>query len=118
MHVQTGTILSIGESEKINENMTKRKFVIKTEGQYPQTLEFECINKATESLNFRKVGERVEVKFDIKGREWNGKYFVNLQAFAINKENTQNQAPTTPSVEEPYAPIGSNTPGDEDDLPF
>ena len=30
-----------------------------------------------------KKGDKVTVTFDINGREWNGKYFVNLAAWKI-----------------------------------
>jgi len=30
-------------------------------------------------------GDTVEVDFDLRGREWNGKYFTNLQAWRISR---------------------------------
>jgi hypothetical protein len=30
-------------------------------------------------------GDNIEVEFDLRGREWNGKYFTNLQAWRINR---------------------------------
>jgi single-strand DNA-binding protein len=42
-----------------------------------------------------KEGQEVEVSFNLRGREWNGKYFTNLEAWKVfGIENTQK--PETP----------------------
>jgi hypothetical protein len=36
-------------------------------------------------LDIINTGDEVEVTFGLKGREYNGKYFTNLDGFRINK---------------------------------
>jgi hypothetical protein len=37
-------------------------------------------------LDGAKVGQECEVKFDLRGREYNGKYYVSLNAWDIRVE--------------------------------
>lgn len=61
----------------------KREFVIETESNYPQLVKFEFTKDKCILLDSFKVGQTVKVGFNINGREWNGKFFVNLQAWRI-----------------------------------
>ena len=77
-----GTIKQIGEVQTFDSGFCKREFVITTEDQYPQEIKFEAIKeKATDFEKHRKLGERVMVKFNIRGNEYNGRHFVNLQMY-------------------------------------
>jgi hypothetical protein len=55
-------------------------------------------------LDGAKVGQECEVKFDLRGREYNGKYYVSLNAWDIRIATT---APSKPIEDEI-----------DDDLPF
>ena len=63
----------------------KREFVISTAEQYPQQVKFTAVKDKCEKLEGIKEGDLVEVKFDVRGREWNDKYFVDLNAWDIKK---------------------------------
>ena len=63
-------------------------------------------------LDSFEVGEDVNISFNVRGNEWQEKYYVNLQAWKISKEavaSTQSAAP---------APAANNNASEEDDLPF
>ncbi len=63
----------------------------------------------------------IKVHFDLRGREWNGKFFTNLNAWRI--ESVQPDAPAAPDAP-PAAddfPTAADEPadtGDFEDLPF
>ena len=43
-----------------------------------------CVVARKRIVNQLSKGDKVNVSFDINGREWNGKYFVNLVAWKID----------------------------------
>ena len=81
-----GTIKVIEDEQQFDSGFTKREFVVTTEGDYPQDVKFELIKDKTSVLDNYKVGQDVEVDFNLKGNEWNGKYFVNLQAWKLTSQ--------------------------------
>lgn len=84
----------------------KRNLVGTTDGDYPQTLDFEFFGKNVDLLEDVRPGDVVEVKFDLRGREWTnpntGKtsVFVTLSAYGLH--NLMGEIP--PSSNEPHPP--------------
>jgi len=62
--------------------------------------------KVDNFLKYNSVGDSVDVDFNIRTNEYNGKYYTSLQAWKVYKENAT-QAPQPSIVEEII-----------DDLPF
>lgn len=86
MHELTGTVKEIFEEQTFGSGFNKREFVITDEAdKYPQEIKFECVKEKVELVNSLNKGDRVKVTFDIRGREWQGKYFVNLAAWKVDK---------------------------------
>ena len=72
-------------------------------------------------------GELLKVTFDVRGREYNGKYYVNLNAYRIDKADGSSATPAmsaSATVPPPVPPLSTEEPdnlrpiGDDDDLPF
>ena len=61
--------------------------------------------KVDKFLKFNKVGQDVDVEFNVSCNEWKGKYFTSLQAWKVFKAE---------KIEEPQL----ETVSEEDDLPF
>lgn len=102
----TGTIKLISEVEAFDSGFSKRAFVVTTAEEYPQEIQLEFVKDKTALLDSFKVGDKVEVSYNLRGREWEGRYFVNLNAWRIAKSEQSEQVQTpTPQ------PAG-------DDLPF
>ena len=59
-------------------------------------------------------GDELEVSFNISSREYNGRYFHNIDAWKISKEATSN-APETIPPDTDLEPLGDD---EADDLPF
>ncbi|NIO44043.1 MAG: DUF3127 domain-containing protein [Candidatus Aenigmarchaeota archaeon] len=101
----TGTIKLIGEVQEFDSGFRKLEFVLTTKEQYPQDVKFEITqDKINNFTQYNKVGDEVEVSFNLRGNEYNGKYYTNLQAWKVFKANQQNDSlqdqPKTEEVEE------------------
>jgi hypothetical protein len=110
----TGKIKLINDIQTFDSGFSKREFVITTIEQYPQDVKFEVVKDKCSILDKYGPGNDVKVSFNIRGNEYNGKYYVNLQAWKIdNAENTApaNSGAPSPSFESPIPDGG-------DDLPF
>ena len=110
-----GTIKLVKDIQQISDSFSKREFVIETEDQYPQLVQFELVKDKCSLIDKSYEGKNVEVSFNVRGREWNDKYFVNLQAWRVVVDG--------PSAA-PSSPVSTNTKEVEakdssaDDLPF
>lgn len=79
----SGTIKKIFEEQTFGSGFNKRSFVITTADRYPQDVIFETVKDKVSLLEPLQEGDKVKVSFDIRGREWNEKFFVNLNAWKI-----------------------------------
>jgi hypothetical protein len=78
-----GKVKVIFATETFPSGFQKREFVITTEEQYPQDVKFEVVKDKCATLDKYAVGQEVTVSFNVRGNEYQGKYFVNLQAWKI-----------------------------------
>lgn len=84
MYETSGKLKWIGEVQSFPSGFTKREFVVTTAAdKYPQDLKFEIVKDKCALLDPFEVGQDVAVSFDIRGNEYNGKYFVNLSCWKI-----------------------------------
>lgn len=114
-----GNVKLIFETQTFNSGFQKREFVITTKEQYPQDVKFELIKDRIDIIDAYKPGDTIKVHFNIRGNEYNGKYFVNLQAWRIeNVSNTVSQGPDMDDTGLPEEPPMSDDEVVEDDLPF
>lgn len=110
--------------ESKSSSFQTREFVITTEGTYPQYVKFQLTQDKCGVIDSCEEGEKVKVSFDLRGREWQGKYFTNLNAWKVDKvvQNNQGfQGPTPPSppiFEEGNSFNDGGLPEDFNDLPF
>jgi hypothetical protein len=110
----------------VTESFRKRELVVEfsENPQYPEFVKFEAIQDRCALMDDVKVGDEVEVFFNLKGREWTNKqsekqYFNTLQLWKVNilgGATAANQAASKPEI---AAPVDiSAEPGQDDDLPF
>lgn len=116
-----GKIKVMMDEQRFDSGFYKREFVVTTQEQYPQDIKFELMKEKTEMLNGLSVGDEVLVRFDVRGREWNGNYYVNLNAWKL--EANAAAAPASGGGAPESAPLPSAEPidlsaEDDDDLPF
>ena len=113
----TGTIKLIQEIQKFDSGFEKREFVITTDEKYTQDIKFELTKDNVVKTDAFKVGQSVKVSWNLRGNEYNSKYYVNLQAWRIELAE---QASHTPQHVEPIKAKVQGSVDDigEDDLPF
>lgn len=112
MQVQ-GKIHHIADVQNVTDTFKKRSFVLEVAENptYPEFPQFEFQSDKVSILDGYKVGENVEIEFNLRGRPWTNKegvtmYFNTLIAWRIKK------------LDNASAPIPAPTMGEEDDLPF
>jgi len=90
-----GKVIVLGNTEEVGQNgFTKRMLVVETDEQYRQKIAIDFVKDKTSVLDNYKIGDAVKVSVNLRGSEYNGRYFVNLQGWRIQK------AETTAPVEE------------------
>lgn len=124
-----GKIEKILDTEQKSASFQAREFVIEVaDGQYPQMVKFQLVQDKCTLIDDYAEGDMVEVDFDLRGREWNGKYFTNLQAWRIGKAGEGDsgagnaaQGAAQGAVAQPKAPPvqpATGTTDFDDDIPF
>lgn len=101
----------IGKVHQVGETMTvgsagtfkKRTIVIATSEQYVQHIPIDFVQDKCDLLNDFKVGQEVKVFINVRGNEYNGKFYVSLNGWKIEKLS-----------DEVFAEVVD----DSDDLPF
>lgn len=80
----------IGDIQTFGSGFTKREFVVTTaHDKYPQDLKFEIVKDKCALLDSFEQGQEVVVNFDIRGNEYQGRYYVNLSCWKIQPANGQ-----------------------------
>ncbi len=111
----TGKIKLIQEAKTFDSGFTKREMVVIVEdGKYPQEINVEFVQDKVSLLDSLQVGQEVTVTFDIRGREYNGRYFNNLQGWKIV---TVGDEPAI-SREDQSPPYPAPSDFEDDDIPF
>ena len=115
-----GTLHVINETQQVSARFTKREFVLHiADGRYPQTVLFQATGDRVGALDAFKVGDEVEVEFNLRGREWTSprgevKYFNSLDVWSIDRvgAGAHDGPPDLPP------PPDEPPPAFDDDIPF
>ncbi len=112
----TGKVKLIQEPQTFTSGFTKREVVVTVEdGKYPQEINLEFLQDKVSLLDNLSEGQEIKVFFDIRGREYNGKYFNNLVGWKLEAS----EAAETPSGSgEPDRPKFPTEDVSDDDDPF
>jgi hypothetical protein len=95
----------------------KQEFVLETQDQFPKKVCFNLFNDKVSLLGGFAAGEELEVSFDVESREFNNKWYHNINAWKIEKVGHSTAAETPPPFSSDDIPPEIN-PEDSDDLPF
>lgn len=80
----TGKVKLILEPQTFVSGFTKREIVVTVEdGKFPQDISLEFLQDKVSLLDSVSEGQGITVFFDIRGREYNGRYFNNLVGWKI-----------------------------------
>ena len=114
----TGTIMKVLEVEqgtsKAGKEWQKLSFILDTKTEYNNIYCFEMFGeeKVNQFNQYNKVGDEVEVSFNVSTNEWKDKYFTSLSAWRVFKATAEAQESAQ------QEPASVNAEESEDDLPF
>lgn len=96
MHKIKGKITNIGEVvsgvSKAGKEWNKSEFVIETlDPKYPKLICFTLMKQ--DQLQNHKVGGEVEVEFSVDSREFNGRWYHNINAISLSKTHDKSDLP-------------------------
>ncbi|MFT4685593.1 MAG: hypothetical protein ACJATN_000812 [Neolewinella sp.] len=122
----TGTLVKKYETETKGESFRVRDFVIKANdgGQYDNFVKFQTTQDRTAIIDDLNEGDEIKVHFDLRGRQWQEKYFTNLNAWRVEKVSTNTAPPVAPAAADSFNDFPTASTTDEptaeasDDLPF
>ena len=115
----TGKILVLNETQAFASGFTKREFVVETDEKYPQQIKLEAVKEGCDKLDAFNLGDNIKVAFNLRGNEFNGKYYVNLQAWKFDGDGEQKPAQAPPQrLQPPLAATDDALDEDMDDIPF
>lgn len=106
LNVESGT-------SKAGKEWQKQSFLLDTGSQYNPEICFQLFGEEKiELLNHHSEGDQIEVSFNLSSKEFNGRYFHNIDAWRIENISKKESIETESSQE-------FNSPAtEEDDLPF
>jgi hypothetical protein len=117
-----GKVHHIVQTESVGANgFTKRQIVIATDEQYVQHVPIDFVKDKCSILDNYKIGQAVTVDVNVRGNEYNGKYYVSLQGWKINANAVGNEYKTdnptnAPSQQKEPVPLAQDA--EDGDLPF
>lgn len=114
LYEMTGTVKAVLETQTFASGFTKRQCVVMTEeDRFPKPIAFSFLKDRCALLEGLKEGERVKVKFGLGGREWQGKYFTDLEGVSIDRLDIG----AVPADEPGF--VSGTAPSDfDDEMPF
>jgi len=109
----TGKVKLIQDPQTFASGFTKREVVVTVEdGKYSQDINLEFLQDKVGLLNSVSKGQEIKVFFDIRGREYNGRYFNSLVGWKIESKESGTD-------DQPPIPDDAEAPRDfDDDIPF
>lgn len=86
----TGRIKTIGPTQSFGaNNFLKREIVVCDENaRFPQDIAFSFVKDRCSVLDAFHEGDLVKISFDIRGREYNGRHFVDLSGWRIERADS------------------------------
>ncbi|MDA3928377.1 MAG: DUF3127 domain-containing protein [Prolixibacteraceae bacterium] len=111
--IQTGT-------SKAGKEWSKQEFIIETEEQFPKKICFTLFGDKSSLLNGISANDQVEVFFNLESREYNGRWYHNINAWRINpvQAGAADGPDFTPGDIPPPAAAAEGGEAPVDDLPF
>ena len=123
----TGTLVKFYETKSFPSGFSIQEFVVRTDERYPQEILVQAAKEKIDVLKNFKENDVVKVKFNLRGREYNGRHFVSLDMWAMDVASAGNTSASNPSTmgnsaAPAAAPVMNSNPADNDadgdDLPF
>ena len=110
-----------GEKKDGSGTWIKQNFIVETEEKYNNLFCFEVFGdeKVQNFQKFNKLGQEVNVEFNVSTNEFRGNYYTSLSAWKIMSVGVNNDNEKYKGKKELTENLGGSLPNDdEDDMPF
>ena len=94
-----GTLEAKFDTKVFSSGFKKKEFVVNTGGDYPQSIKMEVVKDNIEKMDSIPVGSELTCKIDIRGRLYEGNYYNNILAWAINVGGAKTEKPAETVIE-------------------
>lgn len=113
-------VLPLREGTSSKGAWQSQEYVVETHEQYPKKLVFNVFGADKINQFAIKQGEELKVSFDIDAHEYNGRWFNNIRAWAVQRVSNVSAQPTQTMVtnNQPVQQQAIPQQGQSDDLPF
>lgn len=112
-----GKLVKKYEMESKTGSFHTREFVIEIDGRYPEFPSFQLVQDRCDLIDRFNVGDLITVSFDLRGREWQGKYFTNLNAWRVVPADGEPHKTAPADVTDAAPAITWNAPATPLDVP-
>lgn len=123
-----GKLTNVFHQQTFGKGFRKREFIVETDEDTPQKIAFTLTQQNCELINEYAVGDTIDVYFEVKGREWNGRFFNTLEATKLDGESSVDRSETEDDLTDIFQDpdlFPQNVPKEiptaaslDDDLPF
>jgi hypothetical protein len=115
-----GKLIKKYDVEQKTSTFQSREFVIEVpDGSYSQYVKFQLVQERCAMIDNYEEGSMIKVSFDLRGREWQGKFFTNLNAWRIESAGGSAGSSAKSAIQEGEFPSAKDEPAvSDDDLPF
>jgi hypothetical protein len=107
-------VLPLQKGTGKNGEWKKQDIIVETDGQYPKKV---CVSIWGDKINDNqlKVGNSLNISFDVESREYNGRWYTDVKAWKVELAGGGGPVDNAPSDEYHDTTFTSDH---EDDLPF
>jgi len=110
-------------TSKAGKDWVKQEFVIETQETYPKKICIGMMGDKTNEISKYRVEDVIKVHLNLESREYNGKWYTNVNAWKIEQamasnggsSNNMSSSPVNPEPDMNYA---NSSDASGDDLPF
>ena len=111
-------ILEVKSGQSANGEWRKQEYVLETEAQYPKKVCFMAWGDKIDQFNIQQ-GETVAVAIDLESREYNGRWYTDVKAWKVSRDDATAGSPPPFDDRDSYAPPSmDSSPIGNDDIPF
>ena len=111
-------ILPEKSGQSANGEWRKQEYILETDSNYPKKICFMAWGDKIGEFNLQQ-GENVEVSVDLESREYNGRWYTDVKAWKVSKdEMSANNEPTYGEYDSNETDNNNKVSLEEDDIPF
>ena len=111
-------ILEVKSGQSANGEWRKQEYVLETEAQYPKKVCFMAWGDKIDQFNIQQ-GETVAVAIDLESREYKGRWYTDVKAWKVSRDDATAGSLPPFADHDRYAPSSvDSSPIGSDDIPF